>query len=385
MVDDTGGLARVTAAFANHMVDRGHTVNVIYSDEKEGSPFFSIDERVGTFDLRHYKGETIPYPMSLRIKRELLRLVNKKKALEIRQTFNETYLVRNLQDIIDTIHPQVIVSFQSAATKLLLRDLQVTIPVVTMHHGDLRNMLQELPEEEVKAIEESTVNQVLLPVFKEILSKDLPKARVTVIGNAIPEFKEVATLEEKLTYTVGYVGLLTKSTKRPHILVEAFSKVAAEFPEWNLKLWGAKESKVYFNYLQRLVKQANLEDRIHFMGTTSDVPAALRSCDIFGFPSAREGFPLALGEAMSSGLPVVACKSCIAATQLVVHEKSGVLVDEGVDAFAEGLSQLMEDISFRKKMGQEGRALIKRYTPEVIWNEWEGLLNQLVSTEDVES
>ena len=34
MVDDSGGLAKVTCAFSNGMKRRGHTVSLVYSDEK---------------------------------------------------------------------------------------------------------------------------------------------------------------------------------------------------------------------------------------------------------------------------------------------------------------------------------------------------------------
>ena len=33
MVNDTGGMAKVTVAFANEMVKRGHDVSLVYSDE----------------------------------------------------------------------------------------------------------------------------------------------------------------------------------------------------------------------------------------------------------------------------------------------------------------------------------------------------------------
>ena len=36
MVGDTGGLAKVTAAFANEMQRRGHEVSLVYSDVQTG-------------------------------------------------------------------------------------------------------------------------------------------------------------------------------------------------------------------------------------------------------------------------------------------------------------------------------------------------------------
>ena len=35
MVDDSGGLAKVTCAFAKEMYERGHRVTLVYSDDKE--------------------------------------------------------------------------------------------------------------------------------------------------------------------------------------------------------------------------------------------------------------------------------------------------------------------------------------------------------------
>ena len=40
MVDDSGGLAKVTCAFAKEMYERGHRVTLVYSDDKEGKFFF---------------------------------------------------------------------------------------------------------------------------------------------------------------------------------------------------------------------------------------------------------------------------------------------------------------------------------------------------------
>ena len=42
MVDDTGGLAKVTSLFANEMNKRGHQVTLIYSDEQNGEFYYPI-------------------------------------------------------------------------------------------------------------------------------------------------------------------------------------------------------------------------------------------------------------------------------------------------------------------------------------------------------
>ena len=55
---------------------------------------------------------------------------------------------------------------------------------------------------------------------------------------------------------------MAKGHKRPHLLIEAFSKVADQFPNWIVELWGADENKAYKAQLELMIKQANLSDRI---------------------------------------------------------------------------------------------------------------------------
>lgn len=62
MVDDSGGLAKVTSNFANEMYRRGYEVTIVYSDEQEGEFYYPVDDSVVTYDIRHYKGQSIPYP-----------------------------------------------------------------------------------------------------------------------------------------------------------------------------------------------------------------------------------------------------------------------------------------------------------------------------------
>lgn len=54
--------------------------------------------------------------------------------------------------------------------------------------------------------------------------------------------------------------------------------------------------------LIKLVHKLNVSDRVHFMGYRSDIIYIMKSCDIFIFPSLQEGLPVALMEAMASGL-----------------------------------------------------------------------------------
>lgn len=379
MVDDSGGLAKVTCEFSNEMKRRGYSVTMVYSDEKEGDFYYPINGDIPCYDIRHFEGESIHYPWYLKVKREILRPINKRKARTVNTDFAQKYLLRNLNRVLEITKPDVIVSFQSAASKMLICDLHTDIPIITMSHGDPEDYFHTYPEAEIPALEKSTICQVLLPSFEEHLKYHLPNAKTVVIGNAIPQYDVSVNLStEKDVYRIVFVGRLSKGHKRPHILIEAFSGIAAHFPDWQLELWGAEDGKAYYKELQLLIRQKKMENRIFLKGITNHVEEVLQKADIFAFPSAYEGFSLALGEAMSIGLPSVAFKSCESVCGMIEDGKTGILCSDGVKPFQDALQSLMRDRELRVEMGKNARVAMQSFAPDVIWDKWENLLMGIV-------
>jgi glycosyltransferase involved in cell wall biosynthesis len=107
---------------------------------------------------------------------------------------------------------------------------------------------------------------------------------------------------------VGQVGRMTP-WKGQHYLIEAFARIADDYPMASLLLAGAP---VFDNdsYQRRLLSMAagfGLQDRIKFAGYRHDLPNVLAAMDIFAFTSTeKDTSPLALLSAMSCGLPIVA-------------------------------------------------------------------------------
>jgi len=377
MVGDSGGMAKVTCAFAHEMKVRGHRVSLVYSDVQTGDFYYPLDKDIPAYDIRHYKGKSISYPWYLKVKREFYRTFDKQKARTVNDEFAASFLLDHLKDVLQTVQPDVIVSFQPAASKMLLCDLQTKIPVITMSHGDPEDYFHTYPKEEIPALEKSAVCQVLLPSFEQHLKSHLPNVKTVVIGNAIPQYDVQADLSaQKDTYKILFVGRLSKNHKRPHLLIEAFAGLADEFPNWNVELWGAEDGKAYYKELQLLIKKHHLENRVFLKGPTNDVPSVLQQGDIFAFPSAYEGFGLALGEAMSMGLPAVGYKSCSAVNELIKDGENGYLCEDGIEPLRIALQKIMKNQNLRKKLGWNAKKIIRKYSSFLIWNMWEKILKR---------
>ena len=126
--------------------------------------------------------------------------------------------------------------------------------------------------------------------------------------------------------------------------------------------------------LEHLIKTNNLQNRVFLKGSTDKVPLILKDADIFAFPSAYEGFGMALAEGMSVGLPSVGYKNCPAVNELIRNGKTGILCDDGVDSFAKALEKLINDKALRVEMGNAAKKDMEQYAPEKIWDKWENLL-----------
>ena len=380
MVEDTGGLAKVTSAFANEMQRRGHTVSLVYSDVRKGDFYYPLNPGIPAYDVCHFKGQSIRFPWYLKVKRELLRTFSKQKARTVNNDFAERFLLQNLKQTVEEVGPDVIVASQPAASKMLLCDLELNVPVITMSHGDPEDYFHIYPKKEIPSLEKSAVCQVLLPSFARHIHNHLPQAKTVVIGNAIPQYEEQADLAgPKDRYTIVSVGRLTKNHKRPHLLIEAFAGLADKYPDWQVELWGDVDQRAFYEELKFMIKSKTLQDRVFLKGTSNEIPKILQRSDIFAFPSAYEGFGLALGEAMSMGLPAVGYKSCSAVNELIQDGVNGFLCEEGPEDLAAKLDRLMGDRALRVRRGQAARESMKQYAPEAIWDAWEKLLEDVAA------
>lgn len=82
-------------------------------------------------------------------------------------------------------------------------------------------------------------------------------------------------------------------------------------------------------YLESLIQELHLEQQVHLLGYRDDIANICRSVDVFAFPSTREGCSMALMEAMSAGLPVVASEAR-GNTELIQDGVNGILCHRNI-------------------------------------------------------
>lgn len=107
--------------------------------------------------------------------------------------------------------------------------------------------------------------------------------------------------------------------------------------------------------LRAAARQLGIGDRVVFAGARDDVLALLPAFDIFALSSRHEGLPIALVEAMATGLPAVAT-TVGGVPELITHGVDGLLVPPGdASAFAAALAKLASDPPLRTTIGEAAR------------------------------
>lgn len=151
---------------------------------------------------------------------------------------------------------------------------------------------------------------------------------------------------------VGTVGNLTPK-KDQAMLLAAFAAVLAAHPSARLVLVGGGPLD---QELRTHAARLGISDHVHFTGVRPDVLRLLPAFDVFALTSRFEGLPIALLEALASGLP------CVATTaggipEVIEDGAQGFLVAPGdVEAMGARLAQLIEDPVLRAELGRAAAA-----------------------------
>ena len=106
---------------------------------------------------------------------------------------------------------------------------------------------------------------------------------------------------------------------------------------------------------QKVHRCCKADGGARYVGFVNDVPALLSAADMFVLPSRWEGWPLALGEAMSMGLPAIGADAA-GIRDVITHGQTGLLVPaEDAAALASAMGQLAGDRELRQRIGAAGQ------------------------------
>ena len=221
-----------------------------------------------------------------------------------------------------------------------------------------------------------TDRMIVLNDTDKAIARDLlgvPESRLTLLPNGVdvdayapasPERRAALRAGEFGVHDadhviVGMIGRLWLQ-KNPQCFVRAAIRVTALRPNVSFFMIGDGEFRAE---LEAAIQASGDAQRIRILGWRGDVPELLKALDLMVLPSRWEGMPLAILEAMSSAVPVVA--SDIPGNHHLVEDGSdGRLFPlDDDEALAAALIELVDDPGRRARFSAQARAkVLARYT-----------------------
>jgi glycosyltransferase involved in cell wall biosynthesis len=199
---------------------------------------------------------------------------------------------------------------------------------------------------------------------KQIYLKKNKHKNIIVIGNPVKKIisDEPVIKREKIVLMVGRLII----TKHQDKLIEMFADI--NLPDWKLMIVGYDHLKQNnLERLKKLAKDLKVEERVIFTGKVEDLKEIYLKSSLFAFTSSSEGFPNAIGEAMSAGIPAVAFDCVAGPSEMISDGYDGYLVPLfDYKQFKLRLSQLMIDEDLRQKIGKNGRESIKKFSTDKV-------------------
>ncbi len=176
------------------------------------------------------------------------------------------------------------------------------------------------------------------------------------------------------------VGRLEPVQKRPGLLLQAFARVAPAAPEWDLHFVGDGPAQAD---LKAQIADLDLAGRVQLCPSTPDIGASYVAAQLYATPSAWEGFPNALAEAMAYGLPAVGFASSEGVGAMLRHAGAWCVYGQGQEtdqaqALSVVLAEAMADPQARQARGAAARHSMQIFAPDQIFDAW----SQVIAGQD---
>ena len=180
-----------------------------------------------------------------------------------------------------------------------------------------------------------------------------------------------------LTYNnIVMLGRQNDKIKGAVYAVKAMDLIVKEVPDAKLNII-TSDSRIEF--LKNLTKVLNLTDSVKIIYHTYDISKYFYNSSIHLFTSLSEAFPMAMNEGKAHGLPIVAFDVPISPPY-----QSGVITVESLNyaALAKECIKLLKDYAYRRKMGENAKLSLNRFSNYETIGMWDKLFKVLREGED---
>lgn len=193
----------------------------------------------------------------------------------------------------------------------------------------------------------------------------ISSARVKVLPNGVWESDFIASdsqefRKEKLLFSgpfILFIGRLN-SIKGPDLLLDAYLRIASDFPGLHLAFAGPDEGLE--KILKQRVESVGLSNQVHFCGFVGGrlKVSAYKAASLLVVPSRSEAMSIVAVEAGICGTPVLMTDQC--GLDELAEVNRGLIVPASVDGLESGLKFVLENHEHLAEWGEKWRSIVCR-------------------------
>ena len=360
-----GGVERVLTLKANYFAEHfGYDITIILTEGKGKSLFYPLSDKIKIINLNIGFEELWTCTFAQKI------LVYLKKQRQFKKA---------LTNVLMSIRPDITVSLLRREINFIngIKDGSRKIGELHVNRANYRNF---------ETNDSNFIKDIFARFWMRSLVSKLKKLDCFVVlteedKSAWPELQNICVIPDPLSFVPNQVSQLSEKRviavgryvyqKGFDLLLQAWAKIEKEFPDWEMAIFGDGNREPY----QRQMKELGIDtSRCHLNGSTTDIQKEYINSSVFAFSSRFEGFGMVLIEAMACGLPVVSFACPCGPMDIVKDGEDGLLVENGnVEAFANSLSQLMQNHHLCQSMAKAGQSNVQRFYLEQIAKRWKDI------------
>ncbi|PWM79676.1 MAG: hypothetical protein DBY32_02090 [Phascolarctobacterium sp.] len=191
------------------------------------------------------------------------------------------------------------------------------------------------------------------------------KQKSCIIYNPV----EVYTKRRTPIHKIVSVGRLTQQ-KNQKLLIEAFSEIIKEYPDYKLFIYGEGELRTD---LENQILKYNLTGKVFLPGNIDNIHYEISDAEIFVLPSKYEGLSNALLEAMILGIPCISTR--VSGIEEIINDgKNGILVNNKKE-LVQAIKILLIDKEKYNYIAYNSIKLKKIFSLNSVANNWNYIMN----------
>lgn len=289
-------------------------------------------------------------------------LIWKLLNLDVKQKENELIAKR----LIDENASVILAEFGTMGNRVLEVSKMTGIPLITVFYGyDAwhKTVLEEQQYAELFAHAARVVG-VSNDICQQLIQLGCPEEKVTYLPCYVNTelFKPVERdFSQPHILAVGRFAV----TKAPELTILAFNEMLNSISDATLTMVGADDDNATFESSMSLIKALGIEDKVQLKGKLlpEEVYRCMQEASLFVQHSVttpvngdKEGTPVAVMEALASGLPVVSTKHA-GIQEVITNGENGILVDEF--DFRSMAAEMAELLSNKEKLQSISSAAVE--------------------------